>query len=134
MTSVHATIMDILPKTRKAISQIRRSDFELADDMERCFTRVALDHAVGSATRGIARVRSLEAALGAAARLHAAYDLAQGWGYLRGCEDDLSGSLRDVARALAAMTAVARTTAQLDTGNEIDGPQSEEEGEPQSRC
>jgi hypothetical protein len=119
MTNVHSTIMDLMPKARAAIGQIRRSDFELADDMERCFTRVALDHAVASATRGKTRLTHFESALAAAARLHAAYDLAQAFGYLKG-DDDLSPSLRDIARAIAALTAVARATAQLDAGD-IDG-------------
>ena len=131
MTNVHSTIMDLMPRARKAIAQVRRSDFELADDMERCFTRVALDHAVGSATRGTTRVTSLESALSAAARLHAAYDLAQGFGYLRAVEDDLSEALREIARTLATMTAVARTTAQLDAA---ESSASVEETEPQSRC
>lgn len=138
MTSVHSTIMDIMPKARKAIAQIRRSDFELADDMERCFTRVALDHAVGSATRGKTRVQSLESALAAAARLHAAYDLAQGFGYLRDCDDDFSDSLRDVTRSLATMTAVARSAAQLDAQlyaeDAEEALESRPDDDPQSRC
>jgi four helix bundle protein len=91
MLRIYDTVIEVMRMLRPVINQIESSDDDLAGQLRRASTNVALKVSEGSGQAGATRQERYREALGAAREARACLDVAEAFGYVR----QVDGSLRD---------------------------------------
>jgi len=86
MLRIYDVVIEAIGEMRPVISQIERRDADLARQMRRAFSSVALNLAEGAGVRGGLRKARYETALGSMREVMACIDVARAFGYV--CEVD----------------------------------------------
>ena len=100
MLKIYSTMLATLTALRPAIEQIERSDSDLAKQMRRASTSVALNIAEGSYARGRNRKALYQVALGSAKETRACIDVALALGYLESVDGTAVSNLGSVCAVL----------------------------------
>ena len=100
MLKIYNTMLTTLSALRPAIEQIERCDSDLARQMRRASTSVALNIAEGSYARGRNRAALYQVALGSAKETRACLDVALALGYLETVDGTAMSNLSSICAVL----------------------------------
>ena len=100
MLRIYDVMLEVLRNARGAIAQIAKHDSDLARQMMRAGTSVALNLAEGSGSCGGIRRARYRSALGSAREVVACLESAEALGYIEGSDARIIAGLRHVINVL----------------------------------
>ena len=103
MLRIYDVVIEAMGEMRPVISQIERRDTDLARQMRRAFSSVALNLAEGAGVRGGLRKARYETALGSMREVMACIDVARAFGYVREVDAVTVAKMNRVVGALVKL-------------------------------
>ena len=103
MLRIYDVVIEAMGEMRPVISQIERRDADLARQMRRAFSSVALNLAEGAGVRGGLRKARYETALGSMQEVMACVDVARAMGYVGAIEPGAAERMRRVVGTLVKL-------------------------------
>ena len=100
MLLIYDVVIQAIGEMRPVMEQIAQSDADLARQMRRAFSSVALNLAEGAGVRGGLRRARYETALGSMREVLACVDVAQAMGYVGGVDNAVIGKMERVVGTL----------------------------------
>ena len=100
MLRIYGVVIEAIGDMRPLLEQIERRDSDLARQMRRAFSSVALNLAEGAGVRGGLRRARYETALGSMREVLACVDVAQAMGYVGGVDNAVIGKMERVVGTL----------------------------------
>lgn len=107
MLRIYPVILEVLKALRPVVRRIEMKDRDLARQLRRCSTSIALNVAEGMYSRGGNRAARYHSALGSARETLACLEVAEACGYVAGTEVALSEQLRRVVGTLVKLVGTA---------------------------
>ncbi len=101
MLRIYDTILEVLRMLKPVIAQIERHDGDLARQLRRCCTSMALNTCEGSGCTGGTRLERYKNALGSAKESGACLDSSLALGYIDGGDPVLLDKLNKIRATLA---------------------------------
>ena len=101
---IYGVTIDMLRRLRPSIEKIGRKDSNLADQLRRAATSVALNLQEGAYSQGRNERARWHNAMGSAAEVRACLDVAEALGYVDSVDDDLRDSLDHIIATLHRLT------------------------------
>jgi four helix bundle protein len=100
MLKIYAVILDVLAALRPVVAAIEAHDRDLARQLRRAATSIALNCSEGSGSHGGTRRERYRNALGSARETGACLDAAVALGYVEGVDEELLDKLDHVRAVL----------------------------------
>jgi four helix bundle protein len=100
MLRIYTTIIDVLRNLRPIVSRIESHDRDLARQLRRCASSIALNVSEGSGSRGGTRRERYQNALGSARETGACLDVAVALGYVAEIDQETLAKLDHVRATL----------------------------------
>ena len=103
MLRIYDVVIEAIGDMRPVMQEIARRDQDLARQMRRAFSSVALNLAEGAGVRGGLRKARYETALGSMREVIACVDVARAMGYVRHVDDVAMAKMHRVVAALVKL-------------------------------
>jgi four helix bundle protein len=100
MLRIYPVVLEVLRLVKPLIDQIRKSDPDLADQLKRAATSVALNTSEGAYSYGKNIRARFDNALGSAAESRSCLQIAELWGYIEPIDPKLADQLDRVIATL----------------------------------
>ena len=100
---IYPVTVELVRDLRGTVQQIERKDRDLANQLRRAASSIALNLAEGMYSRAGLRPARYHTALGSAREVAACLEVAAAWGYIPPVDDSLAGKLRQIIGTLVRL-------------------------------